>query len=847
MSANLELFDEVTSLIHRLNGLKKQSEAQDRCIAQCKAVEPLSLPNANSESSESTAAAGDISVDNDLVVGGNGSDNCDGNDTNVPLTSPSLMRTVSAPAGKTGIPSPKKEAWKALLEQSTYRFEWDNNGTWCHYSDDVEDSLSAGYRAFLSGGPSSISVSIFSVPYTVDFLSLQQVNTNTGFRRAILVSLEGAAPPKATSAFFSSFSPDDTSASSSVSVNGAGDSKLTDWDAITFIPAAEEAFKCPRGECTDPEKSYCTTQCLAQQLSDRITLIKEAKTAAETKEEELVEEGQARLGTLATDFEEALRKTAHSHQLRASARLKGKRRCIEAMGRLFQGKFIQIEGGVFNALNGSANSSAGGWGGSSYGYGNPNSYRDTYVPPPLARHRSKPRGGRGVGEIAMGEATHIDAFIKNRSRARFVSKPVESNSSNGSARHFRMDAAAKQWMAGVEARTTVAADVVLPIFGHLTLEEAVRVIDISGGQPDAAISLLMDDGASSLYNMLRVGGRGSHLPAVVPIPEGQQHLVTKACTSYVVARIEHLDGATATLLPVLDRNRIPLDTEQARSVEVDIEALLSCTGCRILSDLEVDQVQRDRRDRIVDIVFQHFGVEEWCPISVSPAINLNKYITDYNPDTKTLDRVSHETDGEVLVRAVLDDGFGLWESSTPIDIYTQKLDDETHSVVHLHLNDIRDDVTIENVNITGTDLTVDDCKAFEKDASGRALTYKLVVKDAKVVAVLYVVGNDVKVAKFREIMIPASGTLVTLPYSQIGYVEAVPDGMVIRTEASAKRDEEEKEAHVLQSTPHPLCFCTRKHPVELDGLVDVRIIARDDKVCVLVLVLLSCGLFQLHY
>lgn len=63
------------------------------------------------------------------------------------------------------------------------------------------------------------------------------------------------------------------------------------------------------------------------------------------------------------------------------------------------------------------------------------------------------------------------------------------------------------------------------------------------------------------------------------------------------------------------------------------------------------------------------------------------------------------------------------------------IDDVTHNVVHMHIDDTRDDVSVDTVNLSFTDQNVEDNMTFTKDISGRHLAYRIVVKDQKVVLV----------------------------------------------------------------------------------------------------------------
>jgi hypothetical protein len=167
------------------------------------------------------------------------------------------------------------------------------------------------------------------------------------------------------------------------------------------------------------------------------------------------------------------------------------------------------------------------------------------------------------------------------------------------------------------------------------------------------------------------------------------------------------------LLPVLDRNRIPIDSgAHIRALELSLQDLLMQVDesadihLHLLSAAEIAAVERDCRERVLTVTFQHIEDDEFCPIEIQPPIRLAEYRMDFDQHSRTISGVKHRQDGPVRFNGVLDEGFGLLESASPIEVYTQVLDDSTLNIVHLHINDINDEITFDRVNLTGTDRQV---------------------------------------------------------------------------------------------------------------------------------------------
>ncbi len=174
------------------------------------------------------------------------------------------------------------------------------------------------------------------------------------------------------------------------------------------------------------------------------------------------------------------------------------------------------------------------------------------------------------------------------------------------------------------------------------------------------------------------------------------------------------------------------------------------------------------------------------------AVDFGEYKLDFDHHSRTLRRMAHATDGPVLFNAQNDKEYGLWgASNTPIELYTSVIDAHNHNVMHLHLEDVRNDITIDSCNLTplpaAATATADGSasasaaapptttlsaaaaaraereshmKSFSKtDASGRTLTYKVVVRNGRVEDVIHKLGKGLASAKFVEIRLPVRCTL----------------------------------------------------------------------------------------
>ena len=146
--------------------------------------------------------------------------------------------------------------------------------------------------------------------------------------------------------------------------------------------------------------------------------------------------------------------------------------------------------------------------------------------------------------------------------------------------------------------------------------------------------------------------------------------------------------------------------------------------------------------------------------------------------------------------------------------------------MQLYFSDLRDEVAVDVLNLTNTELTLQDseCSVFQQDATGAALNYKIIVRDGAVIAVLYQEGDEVHSSPFVEHRMPQKGAYVTLPDDSLGKIGALPRGLVVATTPRDLPD------NASQFPPRSGLRPKGKHPAELPGLVDIEIIQQDGAV-----------------
>ena len=294
-------------------------------------------------------------------------------------------------------------------------------------------------------------------------------------------------------------------------------------------------------------------------------------------------------------------------------------------------------------------------------------------------------------------------------------------------------------------------------------------------------------------------------------------------------------GVVITLEKVLDRNGIPMLSPSAddpsiaafhgmrsgrSSAEARVPLRLFASRLRLLTEEEGAAALASAA--CDEFLVRYSGGENGAPIEpveiLPHGLSLADYEISFAAGAAAL-RVDHRLDGPVKCRAEPAAQKQVF-SDTPVELYTQAVDEETHNIVQLYFSDLRDEVAVDVLNLTGTDVSLEDaeCITFDADATGAALNYKIIVRDGRVVAVLYQEGGEVRHSPFIEHALPPPGSFVTLADGSLGILQALPRGLVV---ARTPRELPE-----LPSQWAPRAGLRRKgkHPAELPGMVDVKVV-----------------------
>jgi hypothetical protein len=393
--------------------------------------------------------------------------------------------------------------------------------------------------------------------------------------------------------------------------------------------------------------------------------------------------------------------------------------------------------------------------------------------------------------------------------------------------------------------TDLAVNQILPMFPHLTLDQAIAALEINFDKPDNTIDWLLNKSQQQLDdlvpNLSNIHGKAA---AVLGINEADQERNT-APTSYsnavprlmrqytedrkrltfVAVFITPSNDPTVELQLILDRNRIVINQRAVSSVTLPLSRLLSFPSFRVIANpLEKLSIQSDVECRVAHLIYERFD-DSICPLALQPNISLKDYKIELNHRADGIESIAHYKDGAVM--------FNTAESHAnnpliqePIVIYTQIADENTLNILHMHVHDLDDAIRIDTVCVEqqlGTDVY-----QFQADREGKQLNYKILAKNNSIESVLFPAG----VVKHKEISIPQVNHYISLSNNRLGrVVQPTPIGLIIANSHSNYVDKfNEQHGSIDQFFIHypAISECVHKYPADLPGYIFVEILLAED-------------------
>ena len=236
---------------------------------------------------------------------------------------------------------------------------------------------------------------------------------------------------------------------------------------------------------------------------------------------------------------------------------------------------------------------------------------------------------------------------------------------------------------------------------------------------------------------------------------------------------------------------------------------------KIYYQMQVDRTYRYEKDLI--------------PYKIEPSyIDINQY--NLSIQSNSIKEVENKENRCFVIfdQTLIGDGkstTGLVSSSS-IKVYTTLYSKDILNILHIHLNDTSQEITIDSEFLEKEDSIINH-KVFTVDAMGKRLTYKLIFKDYRLIKIFYSVSNDyIDEPPFEEIRITPNNyvKIIKGDYKNFyGQVKEFPIGML------ARKDKELGELKRMSSSGFQKeGYCPDRHLEELPGFVSVQILFTGD-------------------
>ncbi len=215
--------------------------------------------------------------------------------------------------------------------------------------------------------------------------------------------------------------------------------------------------------------------------------------------------------------------------------------------------------------------------------------------------------------------------------------------------------------------------------------------------------------------------------------------------------------------------------------------------------------------------------KELIPYKIEPSnVDINEYDIDINDNL--IKYVRHrQSETYVIFESVMvgDSQKSGLVSNDPIKVYTTLHTQDILNILHIHLNDTSQEITIDSEFLENDDNILNH-KIFTTDVTGRRLSYKLIFKNYKLIKIYYCMSIDyIDEPPFQEITFPIN-SYVKISKGEFknyyGKIKEFPIGMLVR------KDNEETELKKMRSFGEKKeGYCGDRHLDGLPGFVLVEI------------------------
>lgn len=222
------------------------------------------------------------------------------------------------------------------------------------------------------------------------------------------------------------------------------------------------------------------------------------------------------------------------------------------------------------------------------------------------------------------------------------------------------------------------------------------------------------------------------------------------------------------------------------------------------------------------------------PVDIHPSkISMNDYVINFDKSSQRINEIKHQELGLIkFVTSQIDEACG-YVSGSNIKVFTSFYKAEMLNIVHIHLNDTSEEVTIDVAYMQDGE-EIKDYEIFKADITGQILRYKVLVRNMSIFTILYNSGSGgVEEVPFEEVCVNV-GDFVSISSSQLSELPLLAKVVQVPISMIASKDKE-KLSGILQGKINYTMggFCTDRCFERLPGYIDLHVVSLDNCTTVL--------------
>ena len=313
----------------------------------------------------------------------------------------------------------------------------------------------------------------------------------------------------------------------------------------------------------------------------------------------------------------------------------------------------------------------------------------------------------------------------------------------------------------------------------------------------------------------------------------KERIIVYENTNYIIHNLD-MRNRVIKAIRLYDPNgiKVNIKEQQKNNYYNEIPLINIFTTSYILSKMESDIIKKDQEkdySNYLKILYQlqpdiyNPRDKELIPYRIEPPnVDINQY--DLEIKDNLIKTVRHKQSLSYIMFESVNVGDGQKAglvANDPIKVYTTLYNKDILNILHIHLNDTSQEITIDSEFLENNEEILNH-KIFTTDVSGRRLTYKLIFKQYKLIKIYYCMSIDfIDEPPFQEIKFSPNGYVKIAKgefKNYYGKIKQFPIGML------ARKDNEETELKKMKSFGEKKeGYCGDRHLDGLPGFVLIEI------------------------